>query len=108
MKTADTPLRVTRTDVGVAFWIHVTPRARRSVVGGVHGEALRVSVSEPPVDGEANRGCVRALAKALEVSRADVTLELASRARRKRVRVDGDPLALSARLRGLAGAGRSD
>jgi uncharacterized protein YggU (UPF0235/DUF167 family) len=87
----------------VSFWIHVTPRAAHERVGGVHGGALRVAVREPPVEGEANAGCVRALARALGVGRADVGLDPAAKGRRKRVQVAGDPQALEGRLRGLAG-----
>jgi len=97
-----------RTESGVAFWIHVSPRSRRPKVGGVHGDALRVAVSEPPIDGAANEGCARALAKALGVRRAAVTLDPASTGRRKRVRIDGDSEALAERLLGLASGARAD
>ncbi len=97
-----------RTESGVAFWIHVSPRSRRSTVGDVHGDALRVSVSEPPVDGAANEGCARALARALGVRRAAVDLDPASSGQRKRVRIDGDSDALSERLLGLARRARAD
>jgi uncharacterized protein YggU (UPF0235/DUF167 family) len=87
---------------GVAFWIHVSPRSRRAEVGGIHGEALRVAVSEAPVGGAANAACVRALARALGVRRGDIGLDPASKGRRKRVRVAGDVDTLAARLRELA------
>jgi len=97
-----------RTESGVAFWIHVSPRSRRPKVGGIHGDALRVAVSEPPIDGAANEGCAKALARALGVRRAAVALDPASTGRRKRVRIDGDSDALSERLRGLASRARAD
>lgn len=89
---------------GVAFWIHVTPRARRAQVGGLHGDALRVAVREPPVEGAANDACGRALAGALGVRRADVHVDPGARSRRKRVHVRGEPAMLARRLRVL-GAG---
>jgi uncharacterized protein (TIGR00251 family) len=97
-----------QTKTGVAFWIHVSPRSRRPNVGGAHGDALRVAVSEPPVDGAANEGCVKALARALGVRRAAVALDPASTGRRKRVKIDGDFEALEERLLGLASAARAD
>jgi uncharacterized protein YggU (UPF0235/DUF167 family) len=97
-----------RTESGVAFWIHVSPRSRRPNIGGVHGDALRVAVSEPPIGGAANEGCARALARALGVRRAAVALDPASTGRRKRVRVDGDFEALEERLLGLASGARAD
>lgn len=90
-------------DDGLSFWIHVTPRAARERVGGVHGDALRVAVQEPPVEGAANAACVRALARALGVPRGNVALDAGAKGRRKAVRVAGDPQVLEATLRRLAG-----
>jgi len=87
----------------VCFWIHVTPRARKAQVGPLHGDALRVAVGAPPVEGKANAACVHALSEALDVPRHDVGLDPAAKGRRKRVTVLGDPQALSARLHALAG-----
>jgi uncharacterized protein YggU (UPF0235/DUF167 family) len=86
----------------VAFWIHVSPRASRVRVGGVRGDALRVAVPQPPVEGAANAACLRALAAALGVTRNAVTLDPASRGRRKAVQVAGDPGVLEATLARLA------
>jgi hypothetical protein len=101
-------IELARTESGVAFWIHVSPRSRRPNVGGIHGDALRVAVSEPPVDGAANEGCAKALARALGVRRTAVALDPASTGRRKRVRIDGDTEALAERLVGLASSARAD
>jgi len=98
---ADLSLR--RSADGVSFWIHVTPRASRERVGGLHGDALRVAVREPPVEGAANAACVRALARALHLGRDAVALDPGARGRRKLVRVAGNPEALDAALRALAG-----
>jgi uncharacterized protein (TIGR00251 family) len=93
---------------GVAFWVHVNPRAKRPGVGGCHGDALRVAVAAPPAGGLANAACVRALAKVLGVKRSEVELDLRSKGRRKRVRVMGEPAVLEARLGELAAANDSD
>ena len=100
-------LEISRSDSGVAFFIHVTPRARRPGVGGCRAEALRVQVRAPPADGLANAACVDALASALGVRRSAVTLYPGSRNRRKRVRVAGDPERLATRLAELASGGAS-
>lgn len=89
----------------MAFWIAVHPRSRRPRVGGLQGDALRVAVAEPPVEGRANEACRRALAEALGVGRSAVHVDPAARSRRKRVRVEGDAAALEAALRRLASPG---
>jgi uncharacterized protein (TIGR00251 family) len=87
---------------GLAFWISVTPRARREAVGGLQGDALRVSVTAPPVGGKANAACVQALAEAFGVGRRDVEINPGARGRRKRVRLSGETRALEERLQMLA------
>ena len=74
---------------GVHIAIHVVPRARRDAVDGLHGEALKVRLNAPPVDGKANAALVRFLAAALEVPRAAVALEAGLTGREKRVYVAG-------------------
>lgn len=90
------------TPEALAFWIHVTPRARREAVGGTHGDALRVAVRAPPAEGAANRACRAALAAAFAVRRGEVELDAASRGRRKRVHIRGDGEALARPLATLA------
>lgn len=89
---------------GLAFWIHVTPQARQNAVGGSHGDALRVSVTAPPVDGKANAACAQALAGAFGVERRDVEIHPGAKGRRKRVRLRGETQELEGKLQKLAGA----
>lgn len=98
---------VTTADEELAFWIHVTPRASRSRVAGRRGDALRVAVQAPPLEGRANAACVAALAQAFAVARGAVALDAGARGRRKRVRIAGPRDALARRLEELAGGGAS-
>ncbi len=91
-------------DASFTFWIHVTPRAKRPSIGGMHGDALRVAVAAAPEAGRANAACVRALAEAFQVARRQVELDPGSRHRRKRVRIDGPSKTLERRFQELAGA----
>jgi uncharacterized protein (TIGR00251 family) len=97
-----------RTETVLEFWIHVTPRARRESVGGVHGDALRVAVTAVPARGAANEACARALAAAFDVNRRAVGIAAGSRGRRKKVQICGDPDALGRRLAALAAPGSTD
>lgn len=102
MSEGATGLAIDETRAGVAFWIHVTPGARSPRIGGTHGDALRIAVTSPPVEGRANAACEHAIAEALSVSRAAVRVPQGSRGRRKRVEVEGAPGALRTRLDELA------
>ncbi len=80
----------------------MTPGARQERVGGTHGDALRVSVQAPPVDGKANAACVAALAVAFSVPRHAVEIAPDARGRRKLVRIAGDGADLARRFETLA------
>ena len=69
--------------------VHVQPRARRSEAAGRHGDAWKVRLAAPPVDGAANEELVRFLAEQLGVPRRAVRITAGLTARRKTVEIDG-------------------
>lgn len=73
----------------LTFTVRVVPRASPSGVAGEHNGALRVRVSSPPVDGEANEELIRVLAKALSVPRRCVEIVSGHSSKLKQVRVSG-------------------
>ena len=74
---------------GVRIVLHVQPRARTTAVTGRSGEALRIRVQAPPVDGAANAAVIRFLSDVLGVPRHRIHLTGGAGARRKTVEVDG-------------------
>jgi uncharacterized protein len=62
------------THEGVILTIHVVPRSSRNKIDGVYGEALKVRLQAPPVEGKANEGLVKFLAKTLKVSPSQISL----------------------------------
>jgi uncharacterized protein len=76
-------------------------------VGGSRGSALLVRVTARPVRGKATEAALRAVAAALGVRRADVTLVAGGTSRDKVVDIRGDPDSIAPRLRALlAGPGQ--
>ena len=67
--------------------LRVQPRARTDAVIGVQGERLKLCISAPPVEGEANACLIRFLAKLFKVTQAQVTLQRGAHGRDKRVRI---------------------
>lgn len=74
---------LTETASGFRLAVHATPGARRTVVGGSHDDALRVSVNMPADKGKANKAVQSALAEALGVSRSQIELIRGATHRRK-------------------------
>lgn len=73
----------------VVLTLHIQPGAKRTEVAGPHGEALKIRLAAPPVDGKANESLLAFLAERLAVPKARVTLEAGATSRSKRVRVAG-------------------
>jgi uncharacterized protein (TIGR00251 family) len=69
--------------------VHVLPRSGRTEIVGVHDGALKIRVTAPPVDGRATEAARVAVAGALGVGTAAVTLVSGERSRLKRFRVAG-------------------
>ncbi|HET9602740.1 MAG TPA: DUF167 domain-containing protein [Gemmatimonadales bacterium] len=69
--------------------ILVQPRASRSEIVGPHGDALKVRLAAPPVDGAANEELVRLLAKEYGVPKSAIAIVAGLSSRRKTVRVRG-------------------
>ena len=80
---------VSGADDGVLLRLLIQPRASRTELAGRHGDALRVRLAAPPVDGAANEALVRFLAHQLDVPRAAVRITAGASGRRKTVRVSG-------------------
>jgi uncharacterized protein (TIGR00251 family) len=75
--------------VSARLIVHVQPRAKKSEIAGRHGDALKVRLQAPPVDGAANEELVRLLAEQLGIARRAVTITGGLTSRRKTVEIEG-------------------
>lgn len=88
----------------VRLAVRVQPRASRDRVVGRHGDALRVQVSAPPVEGQANQAVEDLLATWLGIPRRTVSVLRGHSARDKLVEIaSDDPVGLAARIERQAG-----
>jgi uncharacterized protein (TIGR00251 family) len=71
----------------------LAPRATRDAVGPLIDGVVRVRVTRPAQDGEANRALIRVLAGALDLPPSDLAIVAGPRSRHKRVRIAGLDLA---------------
>jgi hypothetical protein len=77
------------TDKGATFAVRVQPRASRNAIAGEMGDALKLALTAPPVEGKANEACVDFLANLLKVPRSSVTIASGESSRNKVIRVAG-------------------
>jgi len=73
----------------VTFSVKVHPRAKQNAVTGELGDALKLSLTAPPVEGRANDACIDFFAGLLKVPRSSVTIASGQNSRNKVIRVAG-------------------
>ncbi|MBL7687857.1 MAG: YggU family protein [Bdellovibrionaceae bacterium] len=103
MENEPTNLRVAlKTDPSgaVLIAVHAQPGARRCSLVGLHGDALKIKIGAPPVEGKANEELTHFLAELLEVSKRSITLIKGDKSRAKVFRAEG--LSLDTALAKLA------
>ncbi len=89
---------------GVRIRVHVQPRASRTEVAGRHGDALKIRLAAPPVDGAANEELRRFLATLLGVPPREVEVTAGLAGRGKSVRVNGITVEEASAALGIAPA----
>jgi uncharacterized protein (TIGR00251 family) len=74
---------------GVTLAIKVHSRAKKNAITGEIGDALKLALTAPPVDGRANKACIEFFANLLKVPRSSVTIASGETSRNKVIRVAG-------------------
>jgi hypothetical protein len=77
------------TAAGATFAVKVQPRAKKNGITGELGDALKLALTAPPVEGRANEACIEFFANLLDVPRSSVTIASGETSRRKVIRVAG-------------------
>ncbi|HEV2401960.1 MAG TPA: DUF167 domain-containing protein [Candidatus Sulfotelmatobacter sp.] len=73
----------------ISFAVKVHPRAKTNAITGELGNALKLSLITPPVEGRANEACIEFFAKLLKVPRSSVTIASGQSSRNKIIRITG-------------------
>ena len=71
------------------FQVKVHPRAKKNAITGEVGDALKLALIAPPLEGRANQACMEFLAQVLNVPRSSVTIAAGESSRNKVIRVAG-------------------
>jgi len=77
------PLSVKYCKDGIQFPAIVQPRSSKNIICGLQGDSLKIRLTAPPVDGAANRMCVKLLAKILSISLSKITITKGQKGRNK-------------------------
>ena len=75
--------------MSITIDVLVQPRASRAKIGPRHDGRIKIAVTAPPVDGEANTAVIELLAKSLGVAKSAIEVVAGASSRRKTIRIDG-------------------
>lgn len=81
--------KINDVDNGVQFNVRVQPRASKNEIVGMYGEALKVRLTSPPVDGAANKVCITFFAKYFKVAKGQVEIVAGHKSRDKVIKIVG-------------------
>ncbi len=76
----------------IILTLHVQPGAKRSEVSGLHGDALKIRLAAPPIEGRANEALLRFVAELFAVPLRNVELLRGAQSRHKMVKVTGSAI----------------
>lgn len=67
------------------FKVHVQPRSSKAALAGLHGDALKIKLTAPPVHDAANRMCIQFLAKQFQIPRSSIQILSGHKHRSKQI-----------------------
>jgi len=70
---------------GFTLKVFVQPRSSKNEIAGLYGDALKIKIKAPPVEGAANKMCVQYLAKCLKVPKPSLDIISGHTSRAKQV-----------------------
>ena len=73
----------------ITLTLHVQPGAKHSEITGLHGEALKIKLAAPPIEGRANDALLKFIADVFAVPLRNAELKLGGQSRHKVVAVTG-------------------
>jgi uncharacterized protein (TIGR00251 family) len=80
---------IRETSKGVLLPVRAMPRASKNEIQGLHGDALKVRLQAPPVEGKANQALIRFLSEALNIPRSQLSIASGETGRNKAVLITG-------------------
>ena len=76
-------------DGRITLTLHIQPGAKKTEFARLHGDALKIRLAAPPVDGKANEALIKFIAETLRLPKSAVNLKSGQTSRRKVLEVNG-------------------
>jgi len=80
---------LSETSTGVSLRLHIVPKASKTAINGIHGNALKLKVQAPPVDGKANKAIINFLSTLFSIPKRNIILKSGVSSRQKMFIIKG-------------------
>jgi uncharacterized protein (TIGR00251 family) len=81
-------LQIKKCKNGILFSAYILPRSSQNKISGLHDKALKIKLTSPPVDGEANKMLIKFLAKTLKITPASIFIASGATGRNKSISIE--------------------
>lgn len=78
-------MAVQQTPDGLLLNIYLQPKASKDQIVGLHGEELKITITAPPIDGQANAHLLKFLSKQFKVAKSQISLRKGELNRHKQI-----------------------
>lgn len=92
-----------RTTEGWLIAVHVQPGAKKNEIAGLHGDALKIRVAAPALEGKANAAVITLIAERVGVAKSRVRVLRGERSREKQIEILAPEIAADERLAPVRG-----
>lgn len=82
-------MKVIEVEKGVILDVKVNPRSSKNAISGFADGVLKIKITAPPVEGAANKACIRFLAKTFNISPSSVSVIKGEKNRQKKILIQG-------------------
>ena len=83
------PKWITQSGKNAVITLHIVPRSSRTEICGEHGDALKIKLQAPPVEGKANKALIEFLSDKLDTPRNSISILSGDTGRNKRIIISG-------------------
>lgn len=74
---------------GIFLRLYIQPRSSKNEIIGIHGTALKIRLTSPPVEGAANSACIEFIADILGIRKNQIEIASGQKSRAKHIRIKG-------------------
>ena len=82
-------MRINTYPDGILFSVIIQPRSSKNEVTGIYKDAIKIRLTSPPVDGAANKSCLRFFSKWLEVASSEISITRGHSSKNKIIKIVG-------------------